>query len=222
MCLELVASSHASAEMSFSERGLFTGLSTCRGQPVLCGLLCGADTQQHHHAVRNQPHTHLPSCMPSISMNGSTNECHMCPPHTKGVQECVLRNRYVGCGWLTFLLISWGVISALGCLLQSAHGYLAQRIILGLVEAGTFPGQRPAAHPCSWQTITRSALTAFSSAEGTSSLGSASPFALQQMHCFLHRSCLATGEHHRPHPMHCHAPTFLQGAPCTDANPKSI
>ena len=84
----------------------------------------------------------------------------MCPLHTKGVQQYVLHNRYVGCGWLTFLLISCGIISALGCLLQSAHGYLAQRIVLGLVEAGTFPGQRPAALLCSWVRDIRSALTA--------------------------------------------------------------
>ena len=48
--------------------------------------------------------------------------------------------RYVGSKWLTILIIAWGIVSALGCLLRSGEGYLAQRVVLGLVEAGTFPG----------------------------------------------------------------------------------
>ncbi|CAK0780076.1 hypothetical protein CVIRNUC_004930 [Coccomyxa viridis] len=48
--------------------------------------------------------------------------------------------RYVGSKWLSILIIAWGIVSALGCLLKSGEGYLAQRVVLGLVEAGTFPG----------------------------------------------------------------------------------
>ena len=54
------------------------------------------------------------------------------------------RRRYVGSSWLAVLIVSWGIISALGCLVNSADGYLVQRLVLGLVEAGTFPGQRTA------------------------------------------------------------------------------
>jgi len=48
--------------------------------------------------------------------------------------------RYVGSRWLAILIIIWGIVSALGCLVNSADGYLVQRVALGLVEAGTFPG----------------------------------------------------------------------------------
>ncbi|CAL5226986.1 g9873 [Coccomyxa viridis] len=42
--------------------------------------------------------------------------------------------------WLTTLIISWGIVSGFGALISSPTGYIVQRLILGIVEAGTFPG----------------------------------------------------------------------------------
>ncbi len=46
----------------------------------------------------------------------------------------------IGAPWLTMILMAWGITSALGCLINSPNGYIAQRLLLGIVESGTFPG----------------------------------------------------------------------------------
>ena len=48
--------------------------------------------------------------------------------------------KLIGAPWLTMILVGWGIVSALGCLINSPNGYIVQRLILGIVESGTFPG----------------------------------------------------------------------------------
>ncbi|BDA49379.1 Putative tartrate transporter [Coccomyxa sp. Obi] len=48
--------------------------------------------------------------------------------------------KWIGPSWLTIILVGWGIVSALGCLINSPDGYIVQRLILGIVESGTFPG----------------------------------------------------------------------------------
>lgn len=48
--------------------------------------------------------------------------------------------KLIGASWLTMILVGWGIVSALGCLINSPNGYIVQRLILGIVESGTFPG----------------------------------------------------------------------------------
>lgn len=48
--------------------------------------------------------------------------------------------KFIGAPWLTMILVAWGLVSALGCLINSPNGYIVQRLILGIVESGTFPG----------------------------------------------------------------------------------
>jgi hypothetical protein len=93
----------------------------------------------------------LSSCIGSIPETQPAKQCCVTPccKQYSGLykeQAPLPRRRYVGSSWLAVLIISWGIISALGCLVNSADGYLVQRLFLGLVEAGTFPGQRTVVH----------------------------------------------------------------------------
>jgi hypothetical protein len=49
--------------------------------------------------------------------------------------------KLIGPTWLTIILVGWGLTSALGCLISDWRGYIAQRLFLGIVESGTFPGE---------------------------------------------------------------------------------
>jgi MFS transporter, ACS family, tartrate transporter len=42
--------------------------------------------------------------------------------------------------WISVLLIAWGLISCSGALVTTPRGFYAQRLLLGLAEAGFFPG----------------------------------------------------------------------------------
>lgn len=48
--------------------------------------------------------------------------------------------KLVGPSWLTIIMIGWGLVSALGCLIYTWQGYIIQRLFLGIIESGTFPG----------------------------------------------------------------------------------
>ena len=42
--------------------------------------------------------------------------------------------------WITRILISWGIVAALTGLIRSAHQLYVLRFLLGVAEAGYFPG----------------------------------------------------------------------------------
>ena len=46
----------------------------------------------------------------------------------------------VGPAWLSVIIVAWGTISALGALITDGNGYIVQRVFLGMVESGCFPG----------------------------------------------------------------------------------
>jgi MFS family permease len=42
--------------------------------------------------------------------------------------------------WLTSLLLAWGVVACLFAVVRTAWQFYALRLLLGLTEAGSFPG----------------------------------------------------------------------------------
>ncbi|EIE24952.1 MFS general substrate transporter, partial [Coccomyxa subellipsoidea C-169] len=60
--------------------------------------------------------------------------------YTVGQVPSNLCLKAIGAPWLTIILVGWGLVSALGCLIATPNGYIVQRLILGIVESGTFPG----------------------------------------------------------------------------------
>ena len=62
--------------------------------------------------------------------------------YTVGQVPSNLCLKAIGAPWLTIILVAWGLVSALGCLISTPNGYIVQRLILGIVESGTFPGKK--------------------------------------------------------------------------------
>lgn len=42
--------------------------------------------------------------------------------------------------WFPFIVVSWGLVTSLTCLVSSYGGYVVIRLVLGMTEAGLYPG----------------------------------------------------------------------------------
>jgi ACS family tartrate transporter-like MFS transporter len=56
------------------------------------------------------------------------------------VPSNLLLERFGARRWLTVIVLAWGIVSVSTGLIQSAHEFLIARFVLGLAEAGFFPG----------------------------------------------------------------------------------
>ena len=56
------------------------------------------------------------------------------------VPSNVLLNRYGARVWIARILVSWGALAALSAFVQSATQLYVLRFLLGVAEAGSFPG----------------------------------------------------------------------------------